>query len=104
MQSLTCAHSFFMFYLYAAPAVRMGALQHLQVIHVATHDSISMSKDGPTHQPIELAALYRAMPKILYIRLETRKKLQALGSPPSKRRTRQLLSPQVDKLLDNSRV
>jgi dihydroxyacetone synthase len=30
--------TFFMFYLYAAPAVRMGALQHLQVIHAATHD------------------------------------------------------------------
>ena len=60
--------SFFMFYLYAAPAVRMGALQHLQVIHAATHDSIGMGEDGPTHQPIELAALYRAMPNLLYIR------------------------------------
>ena len=60
--------SFFMFYLYAAPAVRMGALQHLQGIHVATHDSIGMGEDGPTHQPIELAALYRTMPNILYIR------------------------------------
>lgn len=60
--------SFFMFYLYAAPAVRMGALQHLQVIHVATHDSIGMGEDGPTHQPIELAVLYRAMPNLLYIR------------------------------------
>ncbi|PGH27449.1 transketolase [Polytolypa hystricis UAMH7299] len=60
--------TFFMFYLYAAPAVRMGALQHLQVIHAATHDSIGMGEDGPTHQPIELAALYRAMPNILYIR------------------------------------
>ena len=57
-----------MFYLYAAPAVRMSALQHLQVIHVATHDSIGMGEDGPTHQPIELAALYRAMPNLLYIR------------------------------------
>lgn len=57
-----------MFYLYAAPAVRMGALQQLQVIHVATHDSIGMGEDGPTHQPIELAALYRAMPNLLYIR------------------------------------
>lgn len=57
-----------MFYLYAAPAVRMGALQHLQIIHIATHDSIGMGEDGPTHQPIELAALYRAMPNILYIR------------------------------------
>ncbi|KAF2226634.1 Transketolase, thiamine diphosphate binding domain-containing protein [Elsinoe ampelina] len=60
--------SFFMFYLYAAPAVRMGALQKLQVIHVATHDSIGMGEDGPTHQPIELAALFRAMPELLYIR------------------------------------
>ncbi|KAF2711834.1 hypothetical protein K504DRAFT_428659 [Pleomassaria siparia CBS 279.74] len=60
--------SFFMFYLYAAPAVRMGALQQLQVIHAATHDSIGLGEDGPTHQPIELAALYRAMPNILYIR------------------------------------
>ncbi|RSL51537.1 hypothetical protein CEP54_011389 [Fusarium duplospermum] len=32
--------SFFMFYLYAAPAVRMAALQGLQQIHIATHDSI----------------------------------------------------------------
>ncbi|KAL4923529.1 transketolase family protein [Aspergillus undulatus] len=60
--------SFFMFYLYAAPAVRMGALQGLQVIHAATHDSIGMGEDGPTHQPIELASLYRAMPNLLFIR------------------------------------
>lgn len=60
--------SFFMFYLYAAPAVRMGALQRLKVIHVATHDSIGAGEDGPTHQPVELAALYRAMPNMLYIR------------------------------------
>lgn len=60
--------TFFMFYLYAAPAVRMGALQKLQVIHVATHDSIGTGEDGPTHQPVELAALYRAMPDLLYIR------------------------------------
>lgn len=60
--------TFFMFYLYAAPAVRMGALQHLQCIHVATHDSIGTGEDGPTHQPIELAALYRAMPNLLYLR------------------------------------
>lgn len=60
--------SFFMFYLYAAPAVRMGALQGLQVIHAATHDSIGTGEDGPTHQPLELATLYRAMPNIQYIR------------------------------------
>lgn len=53
---------------YAAPGVRMGALQQLQTIHIATHDSIGTGEDGPTHQPIELAALYRAMPNLLYIR------------------------------------
>lgn len=46
----------------------MGALQELQIIHIATHDSIGTGEDGPTHQPIELAALYRAMPNLLYIR------------------------------------
>ncbi|KAK1247728.1 hypothetical protein MKX07_000616 [Trichoderma sp. CBMAI-0711] len=60
--------SFFMFYLYAAPAVRMGALQRLKVIHAATHDSIGMGEDGPTHQPVELAALFRAMPNLLFFR------------------------------------
>jgi dihydroxyacetone synthase len=50
---------FFVFYLYAAPAVGgMGALQKLQVIHVAIHDSIGTAEDRPTHQPIELAALW----------------------------------------------
>ncbi|KAL6863515.1 transketolase [Trichoderma novae-zelandiae] len=60
--------SFFMFYLYAAPAVRMGALQRLKVIHAATHDTIGMGEDGPTHQPVELASLFRAMPNLLYFR------------------------------------
>jgi dihydroxyacetone synthase len=65
---LPVTSSFFMFYIYAAPGVRMGALQGLQTIHVATHDSIGTGEDGPTHQPIELASLYRAMPNFLYIR------------------------------------
>ena len=60
--------SFFMFYLYAAPAVRYGALSKLKVIHVATHDSVGLGEDGPTHQPIALATFYRALPQINYIR------------------------------------
>uniref|UniRef100_A0A060TDE3 Transketolase n=1 Tax=Blastobotrys adeninivorans TaxID=409370 RepID=A0A060TDE3_BLAAD len=60
--------TFFMFYLYSAPAVRMSALQHLQTIHVATHDSIGTGEDGPTHQPIALAAFYRSLPNSYYIR------------------------------------
>ncbi|OLN98021.1 Dihydroxyacetone synthase 1 [Colletotrichum chlorophyti] len=65
---LPVTSTFFMFYIYAAPGVRMGALQGLQQIHIATHDSIGTGEDGPTHQPIALPALYRAMPNLLYIR------------------------------------
>ncbi|EED20738.1 transketolase, putative [Talaromyces stipitatus ATCC 10500] len=60
--------TFFMFYLYAAPSVRMGALSRLPVIHIATHDSFAEGQNGPTHQPVELDSLYRAMPSFTYIR------------------------------------
>ncbi|KAL3445143.1 Transketolase, thiamine diphosphate binding domain-containing protein [Aspergillus insuetus] len=60
--------TFFMFYLYAAAGVRMGALSELRVIHIALHDSIGEGQNGPTHQPVELDSLYRAMPNLLYIR------------------------------------
>ncbi|KAJ9658235.1 hypothetical protein H2198_003808 [Neophaeococcomyces mojaviensis] len=60
--------AFFQFYSYAIAGVRMGALQGLQAIHLATHDSIAIGHDGPTHQPVELPALFRAMPNLLYVR------------------------------------
>ncbi|MCO5563419.1 hypothetical protein L7F22_017061 [Adiantum nelumboides] len=60
--------TFFMFFLYAAPAVRMAALQRLRIIGIATHDSIGIGEDGPTHQPIALASLFRAMPNLRFIR------------------------------------
>ncbi|KAH3669257.1 hypothetical protein OGAPHI_001378 [Ogataea philodendri] len=60
--------TFLMFYLYAAPAVRMAALQELQMVCVATHDSIGTGEDGPTHQPIALPAFFRALPNTLFVR------------------------------------
>ncbi|ORX35624.1 transketolase [Kockovaella imperatae] len=60
--------TFFMFWIYAAPAARMAALQGLRFIGIATHDSIGIGEDGPTHQPIALAAFYRALPNINLIR------------------------------------
>jgi dihydroxyacetone synthase len=60
--------TFFVFYLYAAAGVRMGALSNLQVIHMATHDSIAEGQNGPTHQAVELDSLLRAMPSLIYIR------------------------------------
>ncbi len=46
----------------------MGALSHLPVIHCATHDSFAEGQNGPTHQPVEVDSLYRAMPNLTYIR------------------------------------
>ncbi|CAY70886.1 Transketolase, similar to Tkl2p [Komagataella phaffii GS115] len=65
---LPITSTFYMFYLYAAPALRMAALQELKAIHIATHDSIGAGEDGPTHQPIALSSLFRAMPNFYYIR------------------------------------
>ena len=45
-----------------APALRMAALQKLRTITIATHDSIGIGEDGPTHQPVALAAFFRALP------------------------------------------
>ena len=38
--------TFFMFWIYAAPAARMAALQGLRFIGIATHDSIGIGEDG----------------------------------------------------------
>lgn len=46
----------------------MGALSHLQALHFATHDSFAEGQNGPTHQPVEVDSLYRAMPNIAYFR------------------------------------
>ena len=44
------------------------ALSESGVIYVMTHDSIGLGEDGPTHQPIEHLASFRAMPNILMLR------------------------------------
>jgi dihydroxyacetone synthase len=60
--------TFFMFFLYAAPAIRMSALQKLRLIGIATHDSIGIGEDGPTHQPVGLASFFRAVPNVQFMR------------------------------------
>ncbi|KAK9471553.1 Transketolase, thiamine diphosphate binding domain-containing protein [Dipodascopsis tothii] len=57
--------TFLNFVSYAAGSVRLSALSHHQNIWVATHDSIGLGEDGPTHQPIETLAHFRAMPNIM---------------------------------------
>jgi transketolase len=62
-----CA-TFFIFTDYMRGAMRMSALSEAGVIFVMTHDSIGLGEDGPTHQPIEHLASFRAMPNILMMR------------------------------------
>ena len=40
----------------------------IPVIYVFTHDSIGLGEDGPTHQPIEQIASFRAMPGVMVFR------------------------------------
>jgi transketolase len=49
---------------YSRPAIRLGALMGIRVIHVMTHDSIGLGEDGPTHQPVEQIAALRAIPNL----------------------------------------
>lgn len=60
--------TFFVFSDYMRPAIRLAALMGIRVIYVLTHDSIGVGEDGPTHQPVEHLASYRAMPNVLVFR------------------------------------
>ncbi len=60
--------TFFVFADYMRPPVRLAALMGLPSIFVWTHDSVGVGEDGPTHQPIEHLASYRAIPGLSMIR------------------------------------
>ncbi|WP_305806740.1 transketolase [Stenotrophomonas sp. YIM B06876] len=62
------AASFFVFTDYCRGAIRLATMMGLPVIYVWTHDSIAMGEDGPTHQPIEQLASFRAMPGMVLLR------------------------------------
>ena len=54
--------TFLVFSDYERPALRLGALQKVGVIHEFTHDSFYVGEDGPTHQPVEHAMALRTIP------------------------------------------
>jgi transketolase len=60
--------TFFNFSDYMRPSMRLGALMEIPAMYIFTHDSIGVGEDGPTHQPIEQLAAYRAMPNMLVFR------------------------------------
>ena len=62
-----CA-TFFIFSDYMRAAMRISALSQVGIIYVMTHDSIGLGEDGPTHQPVEHLASFRAMPNMYMFR------------------------------------
>jgi transketolase len=60
--------TFLVFADYCRPPLRLAALMRQRVIFVATHDSIGLGEDGPTHQPVEHLASLRAIPNVLVLR------------------------------------
>ena len=54
--------TFFVFSDYVKPMARLASLMEIPLTFVLTHDSIGVGEDGPTHEPIEQLAEFRAMP------------------------------------------
>jgi transketolase len=59
---------FLIFSDYARTPIRLSAIMELPAIHIFTHDSIGVGEDGPTHQPIEHLASFRAVPGLVDMR------------------------------------
>lgn len=62
------AGTFMVFAPYGAGAIRLAALQHLPVIWMFTHDSLTVGEDGPTHQPVETLTWLRSLPGVVTLR------------------------------------
>jgi transketolase len=60
--------TFFNFSDYMRASMRLAALMEIPVMFIFTHDSIGLGEDGPTHQPVEQLAAFRAMPNMLVLR------------------------------------
>lgn len=56
--------TFLVFSDYMRPAMRVGAISHLQSIYIFTHDSFWVGEDGPTHEPIEHVMSLRVIPNL----------------------------------------
>jgi transketolase len=62
------AATFFIFSDYARPAIRLSAMMELPTIFIFTHDAMGDGEDGPTHQPVEQLASFRAEPGLVLLR------------------------------------
>jgi transketolase len=102
--------TFLVFSDYMRPAMRLAAMMGLHVIYVFTHDSIGLGEDGPTHQPVEMLPILRAIPNLTVIRpadaVETAEAwklaMDRTGGPVALVLTRQKLPPLDRSKLDNA--
>ena len=102
--------TFLVFSDYCRPSLRLAALMGVRVVLVATHDSIGVGEDGPTHQPVEHLASLRAIPNLLVMRpadaLETAECWEvALGEkhrPSVMVLSRQKLAPVRDEAMEEN--
>jgi transketolase len=62
------AATFFIFSDYARPAIRLSAMMELPTLFIFTHDAMGDGEDGPTHQPVEQLASFRAEPGLVLLR------------------------------------
>ncbi|MEY3680025.1 MAG: transketolase [Actinomycetota bacterium] len=60
--------TFFVFFDYMKPPVRLAALSGAKCVFVFSHDSVGVGEDGPTHQPIEHLVALRSIPGLQVIR------------------------------------
>ena len=62
------AATFFIFSDYARPSIRLAAMMELPALFIFTHDAMGDGEDGPTHQPVEQLASFRAEPGLVLLR------------------------------------
>jgi len=92
---------------YARGAIRLASLMDLPVLHIWTHDSISLGQDGPTHQPIEQLVSLRAVPGLAVIRpADANETVEAyrLAMPHKSRPVALILTRQAVPIFDRSKL
>jgi transketolase len=101
------ASAYLIFTDYARGAIRLSSLMDLPVLHIWTHDSISLGQDGPTHQPVEQLLSLRAIPGMMVIRpADANETVEAyrLVMPLTSRPAALILSRQALPIFDRSKL
>jgi transketolase len=92
---------------YARGAIRLASLMDLPVLHIWTHDSISLGQDGPTHQPIEQLVSLRAIPGLMVMRpADANETIEAyrLAIPHKSRPVALILTRQAVPIFDRAKL